>query len=109
MKKLQLPKYWRPPGKKTCLAISDEAKKYIKEQSVIWGVSMTFWLNMFLVHAHRRGRDFDPNPYKPTDAELKALAVAGLSAKEIARYKVTNFGSIRRPRGPKRPAKQGKF
>lgn len=106
---MKLPKYYRPPNKKVCVALNDEAREYIRAQSVLWGITKTFWLNMFLVHAKRKGRDFDPNPYKPTDAELKALAVAGLSAKEIARYKVTNFGSIRRPRGPKRPAKQGKF
>lgn len=70
---------------------------------------MTFWLNTLLMRMKKMKKDFDPNPWKPTDAELKALAVAGLSAQEINRYKVTNFGSVRRPRGPKKPAKQGKF
>ena len=106
---MKLPRYYRPPKKKFCLGLNDEARQYIKEQALIHDVTMTFWLNMFLVHAKRRGRDFDPNPYKPTDSELKALAIAGLSPRDIARYKVTNFGSVRRPRGPKKRSKQGKF
>lgn len=105
----RLPRYYRPPKKKMCLGLNDEAKEYIKSQAMLWDVTMTFWLNMFLVHASRKGRDFDPRPFKPTEAELKALAVSGLSARDIARYKVTNFGSVRRPNMPKKRAKQGKF
>lgn len=105
----KLPKYYKPPGKKMCLALNDEAREYIKFQSELWGVTKTFWINMFLVHMARKGRDFDPNPFKPTDDELKALAIAGLSVQEIKRYKVTNFGSLRRPSMPRKPRKQDKF
>jgi hypothetical protein len=105
----RLPKYYRPPKRKTCLGLNDEAKTYIRSQALIHAVTMTFWLNMFLVHASRKGRNFDPTPFVPTPEELKALAVSGLSAKEVARYKVTNFGSVRRPHMPKKPKKQGKF
>lgn len=106
---MKLPRYWRPSKKKVCIALSSGAKDYLRFQAEMHDCTMTFWLNVLLMKMKTQKKDFDPNPYMPTNEELKALAIQGLSAQEIERYRVTYFGSVKTPRRPKRRAKQVKF